>query len=177
MHISLICEEMYRHDLEDIATFMKDLVYLHDRLALLAPYNRDNFRKFENIYFSDYFYRRFSRPLHGPDKLKVARLHLHSPMEIEMILGIALSFPVAAKTFVELIKIIRDWNLDKERKSHENLELHLRNLKMMKELGIDREINLNIEEIAKLIKKDVIRLSRHEIKIKEVVVEDQNEKM
>lgn len=178
------CEELYLHDLEDIATFLKDLVYLYDRLALLAPYNLENFKEFEDIYTSDYFYRRFSRPLPETDKLKVAHIRLHSPLSIELVLGIAMGFPAAAKAFVELIKIIRDWGYDREMKQLELMKLKLeiaeKIKKFEKELGITNvdEISpkLSKEKIVELIEKDVIRLTRHEAMIKEVHVKDSNER-
>lgn len=177
------CEELYLPNLEDIATFLKDLVYLHDRLALLAPYNLENFREFENIYTSDYFYRRFSRPLPEADKLKVAHIHLHSPLLIELVLGIALGFPAAAKALVEFIKTIRDWGYDREIKQLELMKLKLEIAEKIKkfegELGITNvdkiTPKLSKEKIVELIEKDVIRLTRHEVRIKEVNVKDSNE--
>lgn len=174
------CEEHCLHDLEDIATFLKDLVYLHDRLALLAPYNLENLKTFENIYVSDYFYRRFSRPLSEADKLKVYHIHLHSPLSIELALGIAIGFPAAAKAFVELIKTIRDWEYDKEMKQLEVMKLKLDIAEKIKDykdaLGITNidkiSPQLNKEQIIELLEKDVIRLTRHEVKIKEVRVKN-----
>lgn len=178
--VIIVCEELYLHDLEDIATFLKDLVYLHDRLALLAPYNLENFKAYENIYVSDYFYRRFARPLSEADKLKVSRIRLHSPLSIELVLGIALGFPAAAQAFVEFIKIIRDWGYDKEMKQLEIMKLKLEIAEKIKNyedklgiVNIDKiSPELNKEQIIDLLEKDVIRLTRHEVKIKEVHVKD-----
>ncbi len=181
--VNIICSETDILLLEDVATFLKDLVYLHDRLALLAPYNIENFKQFENIYFSNYFYRRFSRPLPESDKLKVSHIHLGSPLSIELIIGVALGFPAAAKAFVEFIKLIRDWDIDKERKRLGNMELKLGLQKMVREqaekLGLSEiekmDVKLCKEDILKLIEEDVIRITRHEIRIKEIKYKDYKE--
>ena len=170
--VNIICSETDILLLEDVATFLKDLVYLHDRLALLAPYNIENFKQFENIYFLDYFYRRFSRPLPESDKLKVSHIHLGSPLSIELLIGIIFGFPTAALAFIKLLQIIRDWDLDREKKRLENLELKLRIHKLINEmahdLGLSNLQQLDREEVIKLIEKDTLRLTRHEIKIVEV---------
>lgn len=178
MIVRLTFDKLYQYDLEDIATFLKDLVFLHGRIAILAPYNLNNIKTFKYIYKSKYFYRRFSHPLPETDKLKVSHIHLSSPLSIELILGIAIGFPAAAKAFIEFIKLIRDWELDRERKQLQNIELRLKIKKIIKEFNIidinKMNANLNIEELSVLIEKDVIRLSRHEVKIKEVELKDKN---
>jgi len=156
--------------LENIASLLRHLVYLHDRLVILAS------PKYRPTAWSSYFFYRSGRPLKEDELLKVYYLKQESPIEIGIIISAALALPLAAKAFVELLRIIRDWTLDREYKILRNEQLRLEVDRLIGNAGIEDEYLLKQgrdnkrERPSNVLTKDVIRIAKDEIKIKEVKV-------
>lgn len=156
--------------LENIASLLRHVVYLHDRLVILAS------PKYRPSAYSSYLFYRARRPLREDELLKVYYLKQESPIEIGIIISAALVSPLAAKAFVELLKMIRDWNLDREYKILRNEQLRLEVERLIENAGREDEYLLKQgrddkrERPSDVVAKDVIRIARDEIKIKEVKV-------
>jgi hypothetical protein len=156
--------------LEDIASWLRHMVYLHDRLVLLTSY------RYNYAVSSFYFFQRSGRPLGETELLRVRHLRQESPVEIAIILGAAIGFPAAAKAFIEFIKMIRDWQLDKEYKALRNEDLRLGIEKKVRELDISNQFPPNLkdaktgEQPTEMIAKDIRRLLKDEIVFKDVKV-------
>ncbi|MCL0094334.1 hypothetical protein M1N58_00330 [Dehalococcoidales bacterium] len=155
--------------LEDIASWLRHLVYLHDRLVLLTS------PQYRYAASSFYFFQRSGRPLRETELLKVRYVRQGSPIEIAIIIGAAIGFP-AAKAFIEFIKMIRDWQLDKEYKALSNEDLRLEIKRKVRELGMSNQFPPNLaddktrEQPIEMIAKDVRRILKDEILVKEVKV-------
>ncbi len=156
--------------LENIASLLRHLVYLHDRLVILAS------PKYRSTAWSSYFFYRTGRPLKDDELLKVYYLKQESPIEIGIIISAALALPLAAKAFVELLRMIRDRSLDREYKILRNEQLRLEVERLIGNAGIEDEYLLKQgqdnkrERPSDVVTKDVIRIARDEIKIKEIKV-------
>ncbi|TRZ95013.1 MAG: hypothetical protein D4R82_02895 [Dehalococcoidia bacterium] len=163
---------------ESIASLLRHLVYLHDRLVILVS------PKYRSAAWSSHFFYRTGRPpLKNDELLKVYYLKQESPIEIGIIISAALASPLAAKAFVELLKMIRDRNLDREYKVLRNEKLQLENEllrleteRLMRDLEIENEYLLKQgrddkrERPSDIVAKDVLRIAKDDIKIKEVKV-------
>lgn len=155
---------------ENIASLLRHLVYLHDRLVILAS------PRYRSAAWSSYFFYRSGRPLKEDELLKIYYLKQESPIEIGIIISAALASPLAAKAFVELLKMIRDWNLDREYKVLRNEQLRSQVERLIGDLDIEDEYlpkkgrGDKRERPSDVVTKDVIRVARDEIKIKEVKV-------
>ena len=147
--ILLKCEVDEEVSVRDLSEFLVDLAFLYDRCVLFKenPYNP--------ILYSPNFYKRWRRLPRGLE-LKILKISKDSPLEILLIAGAALS---ALKMFLDILKIIRDWNVEKERGELENLE---RKIKILKEVH-----NIPPESLP-LIERDLNRIFGSSIKIKEI---------
>lgn len=156
--------------LENIASFLRHLVYLHDRLVILAS------PQYRQAAWSSHFFYRTGRPLKGKELLKVYHLKQESPIEIGIIIGAAIAVPPAAKAFVEFIKMIRDWKPDREYKTLRSQQLRLEIECQMKELGMVKGYPLAAEEDerqthpSEVITKDIIRIVKDEITITNIEI-------
>lgn len=156
--------------LENIASLLRHLVYLHDRLVILAS------PKYRPSAYSSYFFYRAGRPLKEDELLKVYYLKQESPIEIGIIISAALALPLAAKAFVQLLRMIRDWRLDREYKILRNEQLRLEVEHLIGGMDIEDEYlakkgrDDKLERPSDVVTKDVIRIARDEIKIREVKV-------
>lgn len=83
--------------------------------------------------------------------LKIKRIKKESPIQFEILIPLIAGAIAIPKSFVELLKIIRDWNLDKEKKRLENENLRLNNQRLKNELFKEANKLLKIEDI-KIIK-------------------------
>ncbi|MBW1960009.1 MAG: hypothetical protein JRJ04_01005 [Deltaproteobacteria bacterium] len=94
--------------------------------------------------------------------MKIGRISRYSPIEIELIVATAGGLIVAAKTFAELLRLIRDWSLEKEKKRLENLQARIEILERIEGL---RKAS---PELLILLDKDIHRVLGHPIRILEV---------
>ncbi len=163
--ISLVAKECHGYPtLENIANFMKDLVYLYDRILLLS-YHKDH-----KSFIASSFYRRHYREyIKRENRLEVLKISKESPISLDL-KGIA----EVIKAFTELLKLIRDWKLNREsncldvergKLENEKLRLVIDNLKEFKTLPQDMQLKLY-----QVIERDLIRITKNEIIIEKVII-------
>lgn len=155
LSIHLVCVDEYPLAVRDLSAFLWDIALLHDRLITFwqspnAP-----------LLYSPNFYRRWRRLPSGLD-LKVGTISRYSPIEIELIVATFGGLIIATKTFVELLHLIRDWPLEREKKRLENLQTMIEILERLERL---REAS---PELLTLLAKDIHRVLGHPIRILEV---------
>lgn len=159
--------------LEEFANFLRDLVFLHDRLWIIAS-GRDRQYDLE----ASYFYTRYGRPI--PNEQKVLLLHLRreSPFEVGFVLQSAIYFGSAAWIFVQIIRGLRLLPGEAEK---QQLEIEkLRDEKRERSERIERavrEVTENLpsapnsrETEIRLIRRDIERISANHLRITEVEV-------
>lgn len=160
LYITLICkEEEYEYpfllSLRDLSCFFWDIALLHDRVLTfwLDPNNP--------ILYSPNFYRRWRRLPPALD-LKIGKISKYSPIEIDLIVVTAGGFIMAAKTFAELLRLIRDWSLEQEKKRLENLRTRIEILERLEGL---RKAS---PEFLILLDKDIHKILGHPIRLLQV---------
>lgn len=172
--IKIVAEEEGVLELDNLSSFLYDLVLLHDRL-LLSLSDEYDYR----YHSSFYFYRRTGRRIKKPDKLFVKLITKESPFIILVVIGAAASVVGLSWTFIKILEKLRDWKVDKEikRLQKENLTLdkyikqqELRNL-LRDYVGqkLFEKYPDEMEQIIDLTIRDVLRLSENEqLKITEI---------
>jgi hypothetical protein len=86
-------------EVEELANFLRDLVFLHDRLWLIAT---DYSAKY-NIGAS-FFYARDHRPVPHDQRLGMSFLRKESPLELAVIISSALAVPAAAWAYFQILR-------------------------------------------------------------------------
>jgi len=156
--------------LEDIAVWLRHIVYLHDRLVLITS------KRYDYAVSSFRFFPRSGNRLGRNELLVVRSLRHGSPLEVGIVIASAIAVPAAAKALVELIKLVRDWKPDNEYKKLRNIDLYLDIQRKMQELDIPTEIPENLlgerpkEQPADAVAEDVRRLLKDAVAIKDIKV-------
>lgn len=172
--IKIIAEEKGVLELDNLSSFLYDLVLLHDRLLLSLSDEYDY--KYHSTF---YFYRRTGRRIKKSDKLFVKLVTKESPFVILVVIGAAASVVGLSWTLIKILEKLRDWKVEKEIKElHRNnlaLDKHIKQLELRKLLEEYVEIKLlqkypeEAEEIVNRTIRDVLRLSENEqLKLAEV---------
>jgi hypothetical protein len=73
-------------NVEQMANFMRDLVFLHDRLWLIENRSNSEFNP-----RASYFYTRYGRSVPERDRLKLISIRMESPWEMAVFIGSALA--------------------------------------------------------------------------------------
>src|SRR5579872_495063 len=84
-------------DAEDLANFLRDLVFLHDRLWIIASgtdYSLD----------ASFFYTRKGRPIPPKQRLKLTLVKRESPLELGLVIASAIAIPSAAFAFFQIVR-------------------------------------------------------------------------
>ena len=153
--ITLFCEEDHLLSTREFSSFLWDVTMIYDRLQIFRENPNDP------ILYSPNFYRRWRRLPKGLE-LNIIRLSKNSPLEIELIIGATGGILLAAKTFAEILRLIRDWSAEKEIKRLENLQ---NRLEIIERIGGLRKSS---PELLILLDKDIHRLLGNNIKIKQI---------
>lgn len=172
--MKIIAEEKGILELDNLSSFLYDLVLLHDRL-LLSLSDEYDYKYHSNFYF----YRRTGRGIRKSDKLFVKLVTKESPFIILLVIGAAASVIGLSWTFIKILEKLRDLKLEKEIKElhRDNLALdkHIKQLELRKlleeyvEIKLRRKYPEEVEEIINRTIRDVLRLSENEqLKIAEV---------
>jgi len=88
-------------ELESYANFLRDLVFLHDRLWILASKEASY-----KLYYSSNFYTRGRRPVPGPERLQLVSAHVGSPFELRLNLNVGEWLEGAARAFTEILRSV-----------------------------------------------------------------------
>lgn len=155
LSLLLTCEEEHWPSARDLSSFLWDMTMLHDRIIIFEENPTDP------ILHSPNFYRRWRRLPRGLE-LKLGLISKQSPLTIELIVGTAGGLLLAAKTFAEILHLIRDWSLEREKKKLENLQHRIEILEKIEGL---RKAS---PELLILLDKDIHRLMGNQIRILEV---------
>ena len=161
MGIRITLDTDFDDSAEGFANFIRDLVFIHDRLITMSL-EREEPRRF----YSPGFYARQTRI---PDeyKLKVKHITKQSPTVIELV-GLGLSSGLILKTFLEFIKVARDWKVDRRIKDLEKQKKDLEVQKLELEIN-DLTTKLELDEEGQnLMGKDLKRLAESDISIADV---------
>jgi hypothetical protein len=153
--ILLTCSEEYQPTARDLSSFLWDVIMLHDRLFMFWQNPSDP------ILYSSNFYRRWRRLPTGLE-LRIGKLSRQSPIEIELIVATAGGFFLAAKTFLEILHMIRDWQYEREKHRLEILRTRIEILEKIEGL---RKAS---PELLILLDRDIHRLLGNSIKILKV---------
>ena len=172
--VKIIAEEKGILELDNLSSFLYDLVLLHDRLLLSLSDEYDY--KYHSTF---YFYRRTGRRIKKSDKLLVKRVTKESPFVILVIIGAAASVVGLSWTLIKILEKLRDWKVEKEikRLQKENLVLDKyikqQELRSLLEDSVGEKLLEkypdDVEQIIDRTIRDVLRLSENEqLKIAEV---------
>jgi hypothetical protein len=86
--------------LEDYANFLRDLVFLHDRLWILTA----NDERFYRLYYSNWFYVRDRQRVPSGEELQLLSARIGSPFEIKIDFNLGKIFEGAGKALVEILR-------------------------------------------------------------------------
>jgi hypothetical protein len=179
---------------EQLANFLRDLVFLHDHLWLMAS---PDYKEY-NLNHS-FFYSRYGRPVPQSQRLHLLSVEKKSPFELQLGIPSAFYFVPVAMIFFRLLRgaILLPGELEKQdadiqfkREATENMSLRnekLRSEVTKREQKLDLDVSMSAqeetdiralpgaladdyEERIHLIKRDVRRLANNEIQVKEVTV-------
>lgn len=152
MRILLTCSDVPEVSARSLTEFIFDLTMLYDRLAISSD-NPAN-----PILYSPNFYRRWRRIERGLE-LKIGRLSKQSPLQIELIIGVAAGLIGVGKTFVELLRLLIELPSELEKRRLENVE---RRIKVVERISALLKEN---PEIVLILERDIKRLLGNEIRI------------
>ncbi len=172
--IKIMAKEEGTLELDNLSSFLYDLVLLHDRL-LLSLSDEYDYRYHSSLYF----YRRGGRRIKKTDKLFVKQITKESPFVILMVIGAAASVVGLSWTLIKILEKLRDWKVDEEikRLQRENLSLDKyikqQELRSLLEDHVGQKLLEKypdeVEEIINRTIRDALRLSENEqLKITEV---------
>jgi hypothetical protein len=180
---------------EEFANFLRDLVFLHDRLWMMAS---EHFSQTKIAY--SFFYTRNGRPIPKEQQLALVSLRKESPFEIVVLIGSAIAVAPAAWIFFRILRGTlllpgeiekQDVEIEKGKSEIEKLELEKVHLayeieekrrqlqaqspKVVEDVRGDlRELPPSkvepFEERLHLVERDVERLNDHEIVVTEISV-------
>lgn len=168
MRVTVTAETAPEAVAEELANFIRDIVFLHDRIMLLGMVQTE-----PKYFWTPGFYRRDINRLSPEYRLRIASLSKESPIQIELVLGIAAVMLATAKTFVELLKLIRDWRLDRESKELQNEKLRAEIAKILENVDMKKVSPEEQTHLEKLLKRDFERLAESAIQISAVQVKDE----
>jgi len=155
LSILLICNAEVQPAVRDLSLFLWDVTMIHDRLFMFWQNPTDP------ILYSPDFYRRWRRLPAGLE-LRLGKLSRQSPVEIELIVATAGGFFLVAKTFVEILRMIRDWQYEQEK---QRLEILQTRIEILEKIEVLRKAS---PELLILLDRDIHRLLGNRIKIVKV---------
>lgn len=172
--IKIMADEEGIIELDNLSSFLYDLVLLHDRLLLSLSDEYDY--KYHSTF---YFYRRTGRRIKKSDKLVVKMITKESPFVILVVIGAAASVAGLSWTLVKILEKLRDWKVDKEIKQLQKDNLILDKYIKQQELRSlledyvgEKLLEKHPDEVEQIINstiRDVLRLSENaQLQITEV---------
>ncbi len=162
---------------EDFANFLRDLVFLHDRIWIIA-----SGREKEYDLKAGYFYTRYGRPVPADQRLQLVFARKGSPWEIGILIASAPIIAATAWGFVQAIRALillpgefRKQNLEIEKiKTDIGLGKHQAQLALddaVGELASTLEVRGERGEVQiRLLRRDIERISENKLVITEVEV-------
>jgi len=142
--------------LENLSSFLYDIVLVHDRLLLFFNGNY-HFAALSGLPF----YRRNRRPIDKSERLEISLINKQSPLVIE----IAVATAILAWTLIQILRALIDWKLDRQIKEEQLRKLILENIQQSNSLKLPD----SYMEFERGLIKDIKRLGMNEqVNIKEV---------
>jgi hypothetical protein len=171
-------------DAEELANFIRDLVFLHDRVWLINSEDQTQYRL-----DASFFYTRNGRPIPSGQRLKLASIRKESPLEMGMIVAAAVGSPAAAWAFFQILRGVlllrgerRIQSLQEQKLRQEVAQAKAPNHQSLvesrvplitiynEELGGQRKSSERIETELRLLQRDVQRISENNFRITEIEV-------
>jgi len=180
---------------EEFANFLRDLVFLHDRVLMMAS---EDFSQTKIAY--SFFYTRNGRPIRKEQQLALVSLRKESPFEIVVLIGSAIAVAPAAWIYFRILRgtlLLRgeiekqDVEIEKGKSEIEKLEMEKVHLayeieKKRRQLQeqtpkVVEDVRGDLQELPPssvetfeermhLVERDVERLTDHEIVVSEISV-------
>jgi len=176
---------------EDYANFLRDLVFIHDRIWILASPDE----RFSKLYYSNWFYVRGQQRVPEKQMLELRSAQIGSPFELKVKLDFGDQLQKAARAFLDLLRGLITLP---EYKKKEKLKNRLLKAAVLKEeievqalkTSQDSRARTLLEELRSLpalqdqdwktkvhiLQNDVQRLSESRLRITSVEVESETKK-
>jgi hypothetical protein len=177
--------------LEDYANFHRDLVFIHDRIWILALRREANY----TLYYSRWFYVRDQPRVPKDQVLQLRSSRIGSPFNLSLDVNVGEWFEGAANAFLAVIRGLITLPEYRDRKRLENRRLratviNAENeqrarstvLEVQKQRALRELRNLpglakgDIENRLRLLENDINRISESPLQITDVNAEDEKEK-
>jgi hypothetical protein len=111
--IRIIASEESALALENLSSFLYDLVLVHDRLLLF--FNGDPSAARSGLSFN----RRNGRRIQKSEKLQISLINKQSPLAIEVVIAAAFSTAMLASTLIHILQTLADRKLDRQLKEEQ----------------------------------------------------------
>lgn len=169
-------------ELEEYANFLRDIVFLHDRIWILSH----NHKSAETLYYSNFFYTRGRRPVPEEQRLRLLSAVIGSPFDLNINVNFGKSFDEAAKAFVEILRGIATLPeyMKQEKLRTRALRVGVRSLEKVERATVHNIIRSNSavrelpaisdEKLAPIV-KDALRLAESPLRIQTVVADRHEE--
>lgn len=182
-------------ELEQVANFIRDLVFLHDRLWIVAAKDLREYKL-----DSGYFYMRYGRPVPKDQRLQLVSFSMGSPFSLVFLLAAAGVGASIALPYFKLLRggLLLPGELKKQKLDAKKIEGEIE-INELKKVQLSAEIenrssklrdrtskvigdvrsdlrslrshdSTSLEEVERLITRDVERLNEDEIVVTDVVV-------
>ena len=164
IQITISCKSPEELSLKDMSSFLWDISTLFDKILL---YEESEGKNYEKLLSPVIYTRRRQKP---KSKIILTKIGSGSP---ELVLLITLyplfrRLPEVIEALTNLLKSIRDWKFEKQRKKLEIEELRHR-IKIFTKMS-----QMNEEKLAKILTPDFNRLIKNPILIEDVKMERRN---
>lgn len=180
---------------EEFANFLRDLVFLHDRLWMMA-----SGLHVESKLANSFFFTRNGRPVPAGYQLQLLSIRKESPFEVRILIGSALALAPAAWVYFRILRgslllpgEIEKQGVEIEKGKSEVEKLELEKVRLAYEIEekkrqlhdqVPKILNdvrgdlqefpssriESFEERLHLVERDVTRLTEHEIVVSEITV-------
>ncbi len=166
--------EVGKLSVEGFANFLRDLVFLHDRLWIIATG--------QELKPGMYFYSRYGRRVPADQRLELIFVRQGSPLEIGIIIRSAPFVVSAALAFVQIIRALRLLPGEKKKQDLEIEELEAKKSERQKQ--VDDAARVAFGELARnedfrrpqpemeirVIRRDIERISENQLRITEIEI-------
>ncbi|HXN50427.1 MAG TPA: hypothetical protein VN943_00720 [Candidatus Acidoferrum sp.] len=122
---------------EDFANFLRDLVFLHDRLWMMGSEEYS-----ESVLAKSFFFTRHGRPIPKEQQLKLVSLRKESPFELVVLIGSAIVGAPAAWIYFRILRgalllpgEVEKQDVEIEKGKSETQKLRLESIKLSREIA------------------------------------------
>ena len=171
--LSLKFEETENDYLLDYTSFLYDFELLHDYYIIISN------PKYDEYYFSRFFWFRKGRSINPEDRLQLGKIKKESPLELTLIVTSLYVLDKLVNKALDLIDRVHDAPLDREAKVLDNKIKRLKAKQMEKELERDEQENARLdkentrlEQENQILRRILKRLLKSKLKIAEIDIND-----